>query len=295
MMKIQENLLNFNFFKKKYIVDFFIYSIFCIIFFIISFVIKSTFNQNKNIFGNLLFIFLLFLIITIYFLIKEYIKIRKAKQYINNLEEYNKNLIEVHDSMRSFKHDFNNIIQAMNGYIMLKDMNSLEKYFHRLLKECQYIKNVDILNKRMINSPAIYSILINKYKIAEKNNIKMNIDILVDFEQINSKIYDISRMLGILLDNAIEATVDCDEKIVNVQFLSDCSNKKDLIIVENTYNDKEIDVERIFQKNFTTKKNKGNSGLGLWEIKKILSKNIDLDLYTTKNNKMFRQQLEIYI
>lgn len=292
MMKIQENVLRFKQIKKEYIENLIINFMFGITFFIINLVILSSLRSSNKIFINIVYVSLFFVVVVIYVLIKDFIKMKKAKQYIDNLEEYNKNLIEVHDSMRSFKHDFNNIMQAMNGYIMLKDMKSLEEYFHKLLKECQYVKNVDCLNSGMVNSPAIYSILINKYKIAEKNDIKMNIDILIDFDNINDKVYDISRMLGILLDNAIEATNDCDEKIINIQFLYDPINKKSMIIIENTYKDIGIDVETIFQKNFTTKK--GNSGLGLWEIRKILSKNANLDLYTTKNNNMFKQQLEIY-
>ena len=35
-------------------------------------------------------------------------------------------------------------------------------------------------------------------------------------------------------------------------------------------------------------------GLGLWEVRKILNKNNNLNLFTSKDNKFFKQQLEIY-
>ena len=78
-------------------------------------------------------------------------------------------------------------------------------------------------------------------------------------------------------------------KIVNISF-QDYKDKQ-LIIVENTYLAKGISTKKIFEKNFTTKKD--NSGLGLWKISKILSKNQNLNLYTQAGKEFFSQQLEI--
>ena len=52
------------------------------------------------------------------------------------------------------------------------------------------------------------------------------------------------------------------------------------------------DLEKIFNKSYSTKPN--NTGLGLWEIRKILKKNNNLNLFTTKKDDFFIQQLEIY-
>ena len=68
--------------------------------------------------------------------------------------------------------------------------------------------------------------------------------------------------------------------------------RKDLIKIENTYINKEVDIRKIFEKEYTTKV--GNTGLGLWKIKDILSKDDNFDLFTTKDDYMFKQQLEIY-
>ena len=66
-----------------------------------------------------------------------------------------------------------------------------------------------------------------------------------------------------------------------------------LIKIDNTYKDKNIDTEKIFEKDYSTKP--GNNGLGLWEIRQILHKNYNLNLFTTKDNDYFKQQLEIYV
>lgn len=216
-------------------------------------------------------------------------KIEEAKK---TLEEKNKNLLEVTDNIRCFKHDFNNIIQAIDGYIYLDDMKALQVYFKSLLDECNHIKLVDSINCKVTENPAICGVLLNKYRIAEENNIEMNIDLLASLKELNEKSYVVSRMLGILLDNAIEATKECEEKLINFEVIKDVKKDKVVIKIENTYENKDVDTCKIFEKNYTTKK--GNTGLGLWKIQDILRKDNSLELFTSKDDKLFKQKLEIY-
>ena len=97
---------------------------------------------------------------------------------------------------------------------------------------------------------------------------------------------------GILMDNAIEATMECDEKIINVTIRRDFRAPRQVLIIVNTYKDKNIDTEKIYEKGFSSKKH--NTGLGLWEVRQILSKHNNLNLFTCKDDVFFRQQLEIY-
>ena len=49
-------------------------------------------------------------------------------------------------------------------------------------------------------------------------NIKINLDFFVDLNDFKINTYEFSRILGILLDNAIEAASECEEKIINIVF-----------------------------------------------------------------------------
>ena len=115
---------------------------------------------------------------------------------------------------------------------------------------------------------------------------------LLDLSTLKMKIYEFARVLGILLDNAIEASNECDEKIVNITFRNDLKNNRQLITIENTYSNKDIDTEKIFEKGMSEKEN--HTGLGLWEVRKILKKNNNTNLFTSKTDKFFCQQLELY-
>jgi two-component system sensor histidine kinase AgrC len=212
-----------------------------------------------------------------------------------NLEEeklYNKTLQILHDNMRAFKHDFWNIIQGIGGYIGKNDMDGLKEYYSKLVEDCQQVNNLTALSPSVVNNPAIYNVLANKYHTADELGIKIDLEVFMDLNELNINSYELTRILGILMNNAIEASKECDEKIINVTFRKDKRKNMQLIIVENTYKDKEIDTEKIYEKGFSTKQ--GNTGLGLWEIRQILKKHNNLNLYTTKNDEFFIQQFEIY-
>ena len=286
--------LNINFvniFNKKTLYEKFI--IYIIDFTLIFQILNSLYVFKTTAYSQIFL--LLYLILNFYFWIsiKDIVRIfiiEDNNQKILNLELYNKSISEAYDSTRTFKHDFHNIIQAMGGYISTNDIKGLKKYFNQLFPEIKNINSLSKLNPELINNPAIYSILADKHFKAEQFNVNINLEILMDLNSFNGKIYEITRILGILLDNAIETCKECNEKTINVIFKQ--THFKQIIKIENTYTNKEICIDKIFDKGYSTKPN--NSGLGLWEVKKILNKNENLNLFTSKDNDYFMQQLEIY-
>jgi len=256
-----------------------------IIIFLIFSIFFETFSQNL-IYILILNVYFYFSIINIILLFNKLYLTQK----IANLSLCNKSISSLHDNMRAFKHDFHNIIQSIGGYIAINDIDGLKNYYSQISNDCKDINNLSNLNPELINNPAIYNLLADKYYIALNNNIHISLEIMLNLNSLNMKIYEFTRILGILLDNAIEASKECNTKNINIYFKKDIN--KQLVIIENTYNNKNISVEKIFEKNYTTKLN--NSGLGLWQVRKILNKNSNINLHTTKNNDYFSQQLEIY-
>ena len=171
-------------------------------------------------------------------------------------------------------------------------MNGLQKYYLQLEDDCQKVSNLYILNPEIINNPGIYNLLTSKYREADSKNIKINMSLLLDLCNLKMKIYEFARILGILLDNAIEASEECEDKVINIIFRDDDKKHRQLIIIENTYKNKDVDTIKIFGKGISGKEN--HTGLGLWEVNKILRKNNNVSLFTNTTKKYFSQQLEIY-
>ena len=200
----------------------------------------------------------------------------------------------LHDQVRSFKHDFDNMLNSIGGYVVSEDMEGLKKYYNQLLEECHKTNNLYSLSPEVINHPAIYHMLATKYYEADKKDVQIDLDVFLDLNEIEKrmKIYDFTRILGILLDNAIDAANECEKKLINVSFRKDLENNVILVIIQNTYTNKGINTEEIFEKGHTSKEN--HSGLGLWKVRQILKKNNNLNLFTSKDNEFFTQQFEIY-
>ena len=238
-----------------------------------------------------------FICLFIYFTLSFYaltriLKLVTTTQKLESAEEYNKTLHILHDNVRGFKHDFDNIVTTIGGYVKTNDMEGLEKYYSQLVKDCKKVNNLYILNPDIINNPGIYNLLTTKYAEAEEKGIQVNLNILLDLNKLHMEIYEFARILGILLDNAIDAASECNQKVLNIVFRNESKNNRNIILIENTYKDKNVNIEDIFNKGVTGKEN--HTGLGLWEVRKIVKKNNNLNLYTNKDENYFIQQLEIY-
>ena len=222
-------------------------------------------------------------------------KLETTSRNLTEAQLYN-TLSLLHDKMRGFKHDFHNIVQGIGGYISTNDMEGLKKYYSQLLKDCDQVNNLTALNPSIINNSAIYNVMADKYHKADELGVQINLAIFMDLNEIEQhmKIYEFTRILGILMDNAIEATAECKDKIIHVTFRKEENRKRILMIIENTYLNKNVDIDRIFDKDYSTKSKTTNSGLGLWEVRQVLKKNNNLNLFTTKNEEFFVQQFEIY-
>ena len=133
-------------------------------------------------------------------------KLEQHKKYILALEKNN-------NEIRKFKHDFNNIILGLDGYINNDDFDKekLKKYFNSTIMN--FNNNIELndiviakLNSIKVNS--LKSLITNKVLVAQNNNIDVDINIQSEITDFYTDEMQLSRILGILLDNAIEAALE---------------------------------------------------------------------------------------
>ena len=248
----------------------------------------------KNIELYLVFAFLIFCVIAYLIIIKLLTlkdKLLVSTQRVDYLESCNKTVSVLYDDVRGFKHDFNNIVQVIGGYISLNDVDGLKKYYKNLAIDFQKIRNLNLINLNEIDEPALYSLIFKKYYEAKEKNIQINISSFANLKEIKVNMYEYSRIVGILLDNAIEAAEGCNRKMINIKFFEEDNNVNCLI--ENTYNNENVEVNKIFEKNYSTKSEKKNHGIGLWKVKEILKTDSNIILKTEIDGMFFRQLLSI--
>ena len=289
--KLKFNILeNFNKTNKKLIITNLCFALFTLcVQLVITFYYIDTYS--------LIFTILNFVSLFAYFLVSftslnRTMNLQIKTQQLENAENYNNSLQTLYDSVKGFKHDLTNIIHIIGGYVDTNDMEGLKIYYTDLKKDYVRVNNIEILNPNTINNPGIYSLIVAKQNKASELKVNMSLEVFFNFNNIKMPIYEFSRILGILLDNAIEAASECAEKHVSLMFRESRKNHTQIINIENTYNNKDVDTKTIFEKGFTGKDN--HTGIGLWEVNQIISKNNNIVLHTSKNDKYFKQQLEIY-
>ena len=211
---------------------------------------------------------------------------------LENTKLHNKALSTINEGIRGFKHDMGNMVQAINGYIAVGNIDGVKQYCQNLLQGFNDVNLLSILSPKVINNPAIYGIVVGKMLYARDNDLNLSLDVALDVTNVNFPSFELSRIIGILLDNAIEAALDSAEKKLKLEMYHDENKKSDVIIIGNSVkNPNEIDIIKMFEKDYSTKENP--SGFGLYEVLKFLHKNNKGDIVPNidYDNNFFTQTL----
>ena len=262
----------------------------------VQFYLLIFYNENLPFYIALISTLSLFTyaIISIYSIIKTLL-LEMTKTDLEQSQLHNKTLEILYENTSAFKHDFSNIMTALGGYVYNKDLDGLKKYYEKVLDECHINNNLSTLNPTIINNPAVYNILATKYYKADELGIKINLRVFINLNELKLDIYDFSRILGILLDNSIEAAAKCEEKLIIIDIHDIKAQKCQILTIENTYLDKNIDISKLSEKGYTSKEDdKKSHGIGLWQVSKMLKKHNNVILDTRKNEQFFTQELAIY-
>lgn len=154
--------------KCKRIILFTINLIFWLIFLVTIFVITSFYSSNIP-------TFIVFFIVLdfIFYLLISILSVINFTHLISTLESLEASKLHIHtlksinDSLRTFKHDFFNIMQSIDGYIYAKDYASLETYYKDIKTECDSLNTMSYLSPEFIDEPAVFNLVINKFYKAE--------------------------------------------------------------------------------------------------------------------------------
>lgn len=242
-------------------------------------------------------IYFSFMLIVIYFIIKIIKKENALKQKeleTAQFNDYMHSLEIINNDMQKFQHDYSNILFTMNGYIENDDLEGLKQYFNQHIISTE--EGTLRLNKRLSNLsklhiPGMKGLLSTKILQAENEGITVNVEIPDIIDSIEMKVVDIARVLGIILDNAIEANKNTKhQKEISLAIFKSIEQST-IIVVENTYNDNIVHIDQLFNEGYSTKGN--NRGIGLSNVKDIMSKYPNATLQTSINNGYFSQMIEL--
>ncbi|MGE7920347.1 sensor histidine kinase [Viridibacillus sp. NPDC093762] len=202
----------------------------------------------------------------------------------------------INNDMQKFQHDYTNILVTMQGYIEINDFEGLKKYFNKHIftaEEETLKRNKRIANLSKLQITGIKGLIITKSLQAEKEGISVQVEISDEIDEISMNVIDLTRILGIFLDNAIEANNQNDiqeEKEINIAFFNSISGST-IIVIENTFNNDSLMIDQIFTNGFSEKGK--NRGKGLNNVINIIKSYPNVTLNTNINKRLFTQIIEI--
>lgn len=207
----------------------------------------------------------------------------------SNTVAYTRTLIGSIDRFDGIRHDFNNILQTYDGFITLGDVKGLKKYHEKVTNTTLMAEDELDLNRRISENPTLISLLIKKYEYSKLHDVAFRLTLLCSLDDFYIKDIDLCRVMGNLLDNAIEASSISKAKRVSLSIESKIDGSK-LIVISNSTKD-DINIHEINMSRVTTKN--GHSGLGLTEVRKILSRYPQCSLQFLYYNMEFSVYIEI--
>lgn len=217
---------------------------------------------------------------------------QQKQQQLDHLTTYTTQIEDLYKSINGFRHDYANLIVSLETSIQAGDINQIRSIYEDVLKNSPNVLNhgnhtLGSLTK--IDIPAIKSILSNKIILALEKGIHIEFEIEQKWSTCHVDVFDYIRMLGILLDNAIEASEACSMAFINIAFITDNIKQEHRLIIENSTNQEFINIGHIFQDGVTSKG--ANRGIGLSNMQHILSNYEQAHIETEYSNYRFRQTL----
>ena len=213
----------------------------------------------------------------------------EEKYLMNYLNQVNREYKDI----RKFKHDYINLLSSLEYVINQGDIDSIKSFYSDSINPSKEsmkndYSNIGTLEKIKLNS--LKSILAVKILQAEENNINVSLEIIDDISQkLLIKDTILIRMIGIIIDNAIEETLLLDGGEIQIAIFSD--KEYVYIIVKNNVRPTIEPLHVLKKEGFSTKGD--NRGIGLSNLQELTENNSNIMLETQIKEGFFIQKMMI--
>lgn len=293
LRKPLKKLLSSRVTQNTRIITYIILTICCIAFFFF-FAITGMNNSNTKSFFIGSFAIIVFITILFSF-IKQNIKNERLTKEYDNLIDFVKEYEMIIENQRIDRHENKNTLVNIKSKLIDKSKRSdIIEYIDSILKEKTTFSKEKYAKLGYLPSNGLKGLFYYKIDHAENMGIKVSISIPKDVSK--SLLYDLKgndykelcKILGVYLDNAIEASIISDDKNIGIEIY----NRQDYVsvIISNSYCG-EIDEVSINKTGYSTKGS--GRGYGLSLVNKIIKSNPIFENETNVTPKLYIQKLTI--
>ncbi|WP_427910784.1 GHKL domain-containing protein [Pediococcus parvulus] len=224
------------------------------------------------------------------FFIKTYAAQQNIKdEEIRNqqLHDYLASIEQQYTELRQFKHDYQNIMLSMTELVKHDDRTELQEYLNELKNKKhlnESLSKVSISELDHLKNETLRGLIIQKFFEARKQGVELDLEIEQDDLLIEKQLVDIVRIVGVLLDNAIEQAEKMPDHKVSCALIKTDDTVE--ISVENAVT-LPFNLQKIFERGYSSKGS--NRGLGLANVKELVNQNVNFYLDT----QLIQQKLRI--
>lgn len=288
MKRPLRKLVNYKMSENKKIV---IISIIFTAIFFYRFATGYKLNQDVLLYLIAMFAF----IIILFSLYKQRMDNENVSKKYDGLLDVMKNYESDIEEQRTLRHETKNEFATIKCKLQDKEDNgSIIEYIDSVIGDKGKVSTTKYSKFKYLPSNGLKGFFYYKFLEAENKGINVSVNISKQIENsflkdVDTKDFkDLARIIGVYLDNAIEASFTSKDKKLGIEMY--LINEKVEIIITNTFNN-EINLDKIGKESFSTKgKNRGH---GLLLVKKILSENNMFEAKNEIRNNIYIQTLKV--
>lgn len=215
---------------------------------------------------------------------------------LNNLQTYTSYIETLYDDVRRFRHDYKNILYTLSQQLKDHDLKGAQELLNKMtgslgLSVSEKYSNISHLEN--VEDPAVKSLIF--YKITEylEQGIKVRVEVEKPIQLTNQiEALDLIRLLSILLDNAAQAAKDSRDKQVAISLFT--KDHSQYVVVGNSTKAKAINLAAVENSSRPIRWS-ANHGLGLKNVKAILSQYPQAQQLTSSKDYWFEQVIRIQV
>ncbi len=215
----------------------------------------------------------------------------KYNNTLNSLKEYE----EILDVYRVSNHENKNQLLMIRNMIIKKEKD-IPEYIDKIIDNKIKDDEKLMFDTNKIPAGGLRAVIYSKLLVMKDEKIDFNLIVdrkvrTVDLIELGeSLMFDVCRITGVFLDNAIEEVKNKEDKRIFIELFTD--EDKLCIKISNNFKGS-INIEKIYEKGYTTKSE--GHGYGLSLVKEIVDKNSKLTNLTSVENDIFTQLLGIKV
>ncbi|QSX05817.1 GHKL domain-containing protein [Sedimentibacter sp. zth1] len=273
-------------FEKKNMRIVFLYAVFSIVFLaLVGFILTEEKPFSTNYIVCIILVMNFIVINYLYiFQIKELIRSKNDFDTINN---YIAGVEKTASQLKKQEHEHNNELITIKALAQENNTQQIIELIENICKNKNKNKISANIGLDKIHDNILKSLIMHKINSTNSLGLKTEVFIREKINPINVSPKDLTNIIGIIMDNAIEGAINSNQKYISILMDNDEEDEEMNITIANTYKDSPT----IYQKGVSTKGSLRGNGLSI--LSEIEDENDRIRISTEITEELFIQDVFI--